>query len=560
RAVTPLALNPCIDYSEKPNYPGGEKDTDYSGYNRRWLMFDDRPAISPFTVKSAVANAYANLMGGCYRVNTIVEKHRDLEKGQYPYVGAYKRYRVAMDGSSKPGIILEIKEIEDGSRYVKIQPVKEFYMDIEMKNDLKRGAEVRLSREKIDRGHRPPIVRLSSSGEIKAKYHGRYHYGMNLSNPEGKKHKHRFYQEAGEPVEGVVRRENFLSEDDLKRYVYIGGRDQNNKKIPVWYEDLTTLKEGDFVYYEMFGGRVCNIGKNFLFKALFLHEDTIPPGNETCRRLDALCLRCSLFGMTAEDSDVSGFRGRFLASTLIADKVVRRVKEKSTIPVKEGGRTGVDVISLKDDAGNELGRQFLLPILGPPKPNKRDVDGYFNKNTGHLKGAKVYRHTKMTRDGFEELIKRTDSAKIKMGKNTSEYSHNLRNWAEVLYEGITFSGTVGVENCTPNEAAALAFLLHSPLSGHGYKLGLGKSVGLGSVSSRIKRLWVRDAVNYTWKEITTGEDLKNALEKAGMENVAENIDLLRKSEQALNLLHEDDKPLHFPEAGLHYWKEFNKMQ
>ncbi|HDH05636.1 MAG TPA: hypothetical protein ENH01_07980 [Nitrospirae bacterium] len=134
KALTPLALNPCIDYAAEPSCPKKDKDTDYAGYNRRWLMIGNRPAISPFTVKSAIANAYANLMGACYRVNTKKEKHRNYESGQYPYPGRYKRYRVAMDWSSKPGIILEIREQDDGSRYVKIQPVKEFYSNKDLRN------------------------------------------------------------------------------------------------------------------------------------------------------------------------------------------------------------------------------------------------------------------------------------------------------------------------------------------------------------------------------------------------------------------------------------------
>ncbi|HON86549.1 MAG TPA: RNA-binding protein, partial [Syntrophorhabdaceae bacterium] len=66
--LTPTALNPCIDEEAPSCYPKINKD-DYSGYNRRWLTIDNHLAISPFTVKSAIANGFANIMGGCYRVN-----------------------------------------------------------------------------------------------------------------------------------------------------------------------------------------------------------------------------------------------------------------------------------------------------------------------------------------------------------------------------------------------------------------------------------------------------------------------------------------------------------
>jgi len=560
-AHTPLALNPCIDYGEESNCPDRGNSTDYSGYNRRWLMIDDRPAISPFTVKSAIASAFANLMGGCYRVNTIFESHKDIQKGQYPYVGAYKRYRVAMDGSSRPGIIREIRVDDDGARFVRIQPVKEYYMDNNLPDGISPGDEVTLKVVE-HRRHRPPIVKVSSGGNIRAKYHAPYHYGMNLSDPRGFKHKHRFYVEDGKEVTGIISRENFLSMNKLKELVYLGGCDQNNRPIPLWYEDLTTLKEGDFVYFETFNGSVCHIGKNFLFKALFHHEDTIPPDNETCKSVDKLCPRCSMFGMTAENEDASGFRGRFLASTLNAGVSLRREKVQTKVPLTGDRHTTVEVVALKDDGGNELGRQFLLPILGPPKPNKRDVNGYFDKQTGYLKGAKVYRHTKMGRDEFQALIRKTDNAKINMGKTSTDYSHNLRNWAEVLYEGISFSGTVGAENCRVDEIAALLMILHTTLAGHGFKIGLGKAVGLGSVTSRVKKIWLRSSSDYRWRAYDTGENLESGLDSPELSDMKEALLRLKKADSItknLNMLDDAAGQLNYPAPGLKYWEEFNKM-
>ncbi|MBF0556818.1 MAG: hypothetical protein HQK96_20075 [Nitrospirae bacterium] len=62
KTLTPTAANPCVD--SDPNVEENafeEYKKDYKGYNRRWLMIDNRLAISPFTVKSAIANGFANL-------------------------------------------------------------------------------------------------------------------------------------------------------------------------------------------------------------------------------------------------------------------------------------------------------------------------------------------------------------------------------------------------------------------------------------------------------------------------------------------------------------------
>jgi len=568
-ASTPIALNQCVDYGERANCPAEKGETDYAGYNRRWLMMDSRPAISPFTVKSAIANAFANLMGGCYRVNTKTEGHSNFEQGQYPYPGKYKRYRVAMDGSSRPGIIREIRKQDDGSRFVRIQPVKEYYLDNNLPDGISPGDEVNLEVVK-DRGHRPrrpSVVKISRNGSIRAKYHGPYHYGMNLTDPRGPKHKHRFYKETGEEVEGIIGEENFLPLDELKKLVYLGGHDQNNNPIPLWYEDLSTLREGDFVYFEAFNGRVCHIGKNFLFKALFMHEDTIPPVNETCNNTDALCPRCSLFGMTAEESDDAvGFRGRFRASTLVSGLRLQRKKVKVSVPFKVNNHLEtrqVDAVRLVDDSGNERGGQFLLPIQGPPKPNKRDVDGYYDRKTGYLNGAKTYRHTKMNRDDFAGLIKQEDRKKdIQVGKSTTSYSHNLRNWAEVLYEGVTFSGTVGVENCTVDEIAALLMILDTHLSGHGFKTGLGKAIGLGSVTSRIKKIWLRRPSDYRWVAYEIDDNLENSLDRPELSDLREALFRLKKADSVLenlNMLDDAAERLNYPAPGRNYWRQFNSM-
>lgn len=508
--LTPVAVNPCRDATVSEN-PEDCNEGDYAGYNRRWLMIDNRLAISPFTVKSAIANGFANLMGGCYRVNTKVEGHKDITQGKYPYGGKYKRYRVAMDGS-KPGIIKKIETISNNDREIEIQPVKEYYCNSKPENlQLQAGKEYHAIIVN-NRGHKPPIIKIVSNHQddsIMVKYHGEYHYGMNLSDPRGTKHKYRFYTEEGSIKKGVIKAENFMNREDMQKIVYLGGHDQNNNEIPLWYEDLNSLDTGDFVYYEEFNNKITNIGKNFLFKALFLHEDTVPEENSECKDINCLCPRCSMFGMTdktgSEDREAIGFKGRFKSATLLSDKELKEDVEYATIPVLRNRSVIDEKITIKKWTynGEEISRQYLLPIQQTPKPNKRDIDGYFDSDSGEIKGAKYYLHAHLD---LGELIKATDNKKGITNDGKTEYAHNLRNFAQVCKEGITFRGTVGAENCSIDEISALILLLHTPLSSYGFKIGLGKAFGMGSIKSEIKKVWIRDK-SYEWKSYNNIEEL-----------------------------------------------------
>ncbi|HDH05637.1 MAG TPA: hypothetical protein ENH01_07985 [Nitrospirae bacterium] len=139
--------------------------------------------------------------------------------------------------------------------------------------------------------HKPPLVEPPNDTDFDRElyYHGTYSYGMDLKNPKGEKYKHRFYVKNGKAIEGIIRKENFYSKEKLKSYVYLGGRDQNDKEIDEWHEDLSKLKKNDFIYYETFNDKVCHIGKNFLFKALFLHEEPKVDPLMLCFPLDIHC-------------------------------------------------------------------------------------------------------------------------------------------------------------------------------------------------------------------------------------------------------------------------------
>jgi len=322
------------------------------------------------------------------------------------------------------------------------------------------------------------------------------------------KHKHRFYVEEYErhskkEVDGTIPEINFAVDvKDMENYVHMG-QYKHNKSVR-WFQRLDDLKPDDWVYYEMFNETVTNIGKNFLFKALFLHEDTIPDGFETCRDMEKLCPRCSMFGMTDDsgkkDREAVGFRGRFKSSALVCNIELKEETFNANVPIEKESGEKFEPVKFKKwtNKGDMYSRQFFMPIKQSPKPSKRDVNAYYDQETGLLKGPKVYRHGARgveTLDDLISLIKSIDNKPLK------DYSHKLRNYAQVCEVGLSFKGTVGVENCSAREIAALLVLLDHRIAKHGFKIGSDKALGLGSIQSAIKRVWIRNPENYKWESI-----------------------------------------------------------
>jgi len=262
------------------------------------------------------------------------------------------------------------------------------------------------------------------------------------------------------------------------------------------------------------------MGKNFQFKATFHHEEAIPEGHEKCTDVSKLCPRCSLFGMVASaketEEDAVGYRGRFLASALRGDRKIQPAKEpfKCQVPnlPRDGHRPHVSIKVKRwiDVQGNEICRQLLMPVASQPKASKRDIGLYFDKETGALKGAKKYRAVDMSWEDLEARIEAINRDLNPSRRDPSGYlyGHKMRQFAMVARPGISFTGTLGVEQADVNEAAALAFLLHTFFSEHrhGFQVGLGKPEGLGSLKSVITRIWVRTPKDYQkWNKIEVGK-------------------------------------------------------
>ena len=554
KPLTPTASNPCIDPDATATMPEND-DNELTGYNRRWITIGDRMVISPFTVKSAIANGVANLIGGCYRVIDKIEGHPEgeIKEGQYYYKGGYKRYRVDM-ARSKPGIIESITVMDNGDRDVTVRPVVEYYLDQEPEKGTKlvqdRSYWVRaktMSHKRFITGFRPADGHHGGKGEEEVIYYGPYRFGMDLGlkAPDLRKnHLHRFYRKTEKTLTGTLPAVNFQSGHKLKQTLYMGRLKHVKQPDPrdeggIWHEDLSTLGPGDWVYYQdYFDPRrgvqvISHIGKNYQFKALFYHPDTVPPGHAACDSMETLCPRCRLFGMVnaqknAGEREAVGFKGRFKASALVCAEPLT-AGEDETLSIN-GVMNGVRLktwVSAKD--GRKLAYQTLLPISGPPKPNKRDVGGYFHPDTGEIRGAKVYQHGKLESarniQGVNALSPKTED------EEGPGYAHRIRNYAMVCEPNIVeFTGTVGAENANPREIAALVLILSSRMSGHGFKIGLGKAFGMGSVKSAIQRIWVKKPESYDrWEQVSTTEltpdQLKDALDQY-MPGVAKEIDAL----------------------------------
>lgn len=593
RTITPVAANPCNDPDVDETFPRNDNNH-YQGFNKRWLIVDNRLALSPFTVKGALANGFANLIGGCYRVTDRAEKHPDnADREKYNYNGAYKRYRVVMS-NSKPGILSSIN-FDTGE--VVIEKVTEYFYDspnppagMEFVRDMEYFGVPQNIRHKLVLND-GSLFNANCQGAQRLRYFGPYTFGMELTFGPGdfrKNHYHRFYSSAGTSTSGKISTINLKSLDEQKKHVYMGvfekladskhhDRRQGLDGGP-WHQNLHNLKAGDWVYYQEFNGKVTAIGRNFQFKTAFEHSDAVPEGQELCRDKNHLCPRCALFGMVDEvkqnerrdDKSPGGFRGRFKASALVCDLPVTAEPLPGVMP----GGGSVAYVAYRDAEGGLVARQILLPLMGSPKPNKRDVanGGYFEK--GFVRGAKEYLHSGHTLDTFtdqvEKQVNRWQYLRDLHGPTAKggemPYNHDLRGYGVVCRDKLTFAGTVGVENASTEEVATLVVLLHQQLADQGFKIGLGKSVGLGSMASTIKKIWVRHNESYQWESITLNGSAKiHELLDEKIPGIKAKIDDLVKAQKEGAAYSRRD-PLksrqgrtpYYPAPGQDYWKNMTE--
>ncbi len=629
RSETPIAANPCSSGGED-RWPLNAGEGKYQGFNKRWLMVDNHLAISPFTVKSAIANGFAALMGSCYRVTKRSEGHpQNPDPDNVNYNGAYKRYRVDMSNSN-PGILTSIS---NATGDVHIEKVIEYYYDSPTPPTgvtFTPGAtyyclaDHKRSRWIIQPGSIRSATGSKRTEEHQVVYYGEYTFGMNLTLGPGqfnKNHHHRFYKSDG-VIAGKVSKINLKDLMEQKKKVYMGTFrklapayidcrpdptdptraqrfcDANN----MWYQDLTALGQNDWIYYQEFNGRVAAIGLNFQFKTTFEHSDAVPEDQQECKDMRCLCPRCSLFGMAGEtsrdDRDAVGFKGRFKASALVNEdiKIADEITGiEGTIPFNGGTEAVLYCAAGAENAPEPVARQLLMPIMGGAKPSKRDnkrnernienVKRYYEN--GMIRGAKEYIHSGHTMATFtmfiEDRVNRWRTLSDAYGRDcppvlqNTPYNHDLRNYAVLCREKLNFTGTLGAENSSVAEIAALFMLLQTSYAEQGFKIGLGKSQGLGSVSSSIRKVWVRKKETYSWTPIEIRgrqAEILRTLENA-VPGLTRELTALKDAQSALNqggkgrdLLNDArrNRRLVYPAPGEKsrdypgYWEEFAAYQ
>ncbi len=141
-----------------------------------------------------------------------------------------------------------------------------------------------------------------------------------------------------------------------------------------------------------------------------------------------------------------------------------------------------------------------------------------------MKGAKVYLTDKNSAKDLNTLKNRIKT----IDKKSKKYAHKQRNFAVACDKGLTFTGVVGIKNADKDEIAALLCLLEKQLGNHRFKVGLGKSLGMGLMDSSISAVWIRDNTTYQWehhritppgeKKTETGNDaLTQLMERLGIQ-------------------------------------------
>jgi CRISPR-associated protein (TIGR03986 family) len=136
--------------------------------------------------------------------------------------------------------------------------------------------------------------------------------------------------------------------------------------------------------------------------------------------------------------------------------------------------------------GTEFG---ALRILSSPKPTSFQLyleqpnDGEHHWGTdGHkIRGNKLYWHSSQSWKNEEVLV--TSKNKLELIRKALVDKNTQYTVGEVLKAGTEFVGRIRFENLTEEELGALLFALDLP-DGCAHKLGMGKSLGMGSV--RIK--------------------------------------------------------------------------
>lgn len=177
-----------------------------------------------------------------------------------------------------------------------------------------------------------------------------------------------------------------------------------------------------------------------------------------CHMDEKLCPACSLFGMIDSESKQKGIASRLRFADMTLEKV------------KGMGEVYCEQIDLKELAGPHLSNAQMY--LKQPE----GMDDWNYDSNAEINGRKFYWHHADW--NMED---------VKAEKNT-ERNVTVRPVAE----GVTFTGELFFDHLTWKELKQMLCLCDISRSGElGYKLGMGKPLGLGSIEMRIRTVKIR---------------------------------------------------------------------
>ena len=317
-------------------------------------------------------------------------------------------------------------------------------------------------------------------------------------------------------------------------------------------------------------------------------DGTIPKGYEACSDVKRLCPRCKLFGMVGNNhwleskKGLMALKGRFKSSALLSDIPLVQQESSKYIPFFESPKKNnlrkVELIEYKskENRNKTVCKQMLLPFLAEPKSSNKLADGYFDTNQ-ERKGIKQYvivphRFDNLKAlDDFIRILDGKREIKFKNGRQNFKESHRLRSYALICDSRICFKGTVGIENASQDEIAAMFVLLHTDLGYHAFQLGLGKALGMGAVISGIDRVWIRKRDDYIWECHTVCDEigkekrerdqasaLKPVMDNLGITKVVERFAIVSKAIREQMTLQENEIST-YPKFGKNYWNSLQKV-
>lgn len=284
----------------------------------------------------------------------------------------------------------------------------------------------------------------------------------------------------------------------------------HNKPVHLegWQEQYLDARENDLYWYRLGlnSDEVVQFGRNFRYKWAYEPRQALPRDLLPCRDPKEVCPCCGMFGMVeqrTEEKQREHAREVKALASMVAIGPARWSAEREPRQVED---------FCKIDDHKILGtpkfscRSFYLE---PSAPDKFDVstDEFVRKGSkgrpvpNQVRGRKFYwHHTALGVDwkNHAQVQEYLNRLALPGGGRPDETNQNAK--IEVLLPGAArFSFDIDFENLSDWELGLLLWTLELPDVEQGaHHLGLGKPLGLGTVTLKIKRIELIDRnVRYT---------------------------------------------------------------